>query len=108
MNEVMLGAIINGVLVPFMGIVLIPRALREPETGRYLGFRTSRLVPFALIIACAEMLLIVPRFGVSFEMIYRLVFVTTFPFIISIVLIKVCDKFNFNIDYQVRKSDQKF
>lgn len=108
MNEFMLNALINGVLVPFMGIVLIPRALREPETGRYIGFNNPRLLHYALIMACMHMLILFPRVGASLEMIYRLAFVTAFPFIVSLVLVKIYDTFGLNIDQQVRRSDEKF
>ena len=107
MNEVMLNTI-SFVLLPFMAIALIPRALREPETGRYMGFNNPRLVHYALIIACMEMLILFPRFGVSFEMIYRLAFVTSSPFIVSLVVVKIYDIFGLNIDHQVRRTDQKF
>ena len=108
MNEFMLNALISGVLVPFMGIVLIPRALREPETGRYIGFNNPRLLHYAVIMACMNMLILFPRLGASFEMIYRLAFVTAFPFIVSLVLVKIYDIFGLNIDHQVRRTDQKF
>lgn len=107
MNEVMLNTI-SFVLLPFMAIALIPRALREPETGRYMGFNNPRLVHYALIIASIKMLTLVPRFGVSFEMIYRLAFLTAFPFIVSLVLVKIYDIFGLDLDYQVRRTDQKF
>lgn len=108
MNEDLLNALINGVLAPFMAIVLIPRALREPETGRYIGFNNPRLLHYALIMACMHMLILFPRVGASFEMIYRLAFVTAFPFIVSLVLVKIYDIFGLNIDHQVRISGQKF
>ena len=108
MNEDLLNALINGVLAPFMAIVLIPRALREPETGRYIGFNNPRLLHYALIMACMHMLTLFPRFGASFEMIYRLAFVTAFPFIASLVLVKIYDIFGLNIDHQVRRSGKKF
>ena len=108
MNEDLLNALINGVLAPFMAIVLIPRALREPETGRYIGFNNPRLLHYALIMACMHMLILFPRVGASFEMIYRLAFVTAFPFIVSLVLVKIYDIFGLNIDHQVRRSGQKF
>ena len=108
MNEFMLNALINGVLVPFMTIFLIPRALREPETGKYIGFNIPRLLHYALIMACMHMLTLFPRFGASFEMIYRLAFVTAFPFIASLVLVKIYDIFGLNIDHQVRRSGKKY
>ena len=108
MNEFMLNALINGVLVPFMGIVLIPRALREPETGRYIGFNNPRLLHYALIMACMYMLILFPRFGASLETIYRLAFCTAFPFIASLVFVKIYDIFGLNIDQQVRRTDEKF
>lgn len=106
MYEYMLNALINGVLVPLMGIVLIPRALREQDTGYYVGFRDKRLIYFAIIIAGLQALLVIPRFGIGLEMIFRMVFVTTFPFLVSIALVKVSDRFGLNISYQIRRSDQ--
>ena len=108
MNEDLLNALINGVLAPFMTLFLIPRALREPETGRYIGFNNPRLLHYALIMACMHMLILFPRVGASFEMIYRLAFVTAFPFIVSLVLVKIYDIFGLNIDHQVRRSGQKY
>lgn len=106
MSEDILSALINGVLVPFMGIFLIPRALREKDTGRYIGFTDVRLICYGILIAGLQALLVFPRYGFSIEMLTRLLFVTAFPFFVSIVLVKVSDKFNLDISYQIRRSGQ--
>lgn len=106
MNMDILNALINGVLVPLMGVVLIPRALREQDTGKYLGLKDVRLIYYAFLIAGVQTTLILPRFGISFEMLFRLMFVTAFPFLLSISLVKISDRFSLKIDYQIRKSNQ--
>lgn len=107
MNMEVASALINGVFIPLMGVMLIPRALREAVTGKYQGFKNVSLIYYAVIIASLQMILIFPRFGVSLEMIYRLVFVTVFPFLMSYFLVKISDKFQLKMDYQIRKSNQK-
>lgn len=106
MNEEIVNAMINGVVVPLMGVVLIPRALREQDTGKYLGLKDVRLIYYAFMIAAVQTIIILPRFGLGFEMFIRLMFVTTFPFLVSITLVKISDRFGLNISYQIRRSDQ--
>lgn len=108
MNEDILNGLINGVLVPLMSIVLIARALRVQDTGTYVVSRDKRLIYFAIIIACMQSFLIIPRFGIGLEMMFWMLFVTAFPFPVSIALVKVSGRLRLNICYQIRRSDQLF
>ncbi|HBX37385.1 MAG TPA: hypothetical protein DEG76_08920 [Pseudohongiella sp.] len=95
--------IINGVVVAVLGTIVIPRYLRAPHTGEYIGFRERALQYILLGWAFVCGLILIPRFGWSLETLIRLLVMSTIPFIAALLMIKITDVFGLDNSRQIRK-----
>lgn len=96
-------SIFNGVVVASLAIIVIPRYLREEQTGRYIGFHHRTLLRIYLGWAMFCGAIIVSRFGASIESLLRILITSVVPFLAALVWVKLTDAMGWDKTRQTRR-----
>src|SRR5690554_6364504 len=94
---------INGIAVPMLTLFIIPKYLRKPVTGEYVGFTEISLLYILLGWATVCVLMIVPDFGFTTEAVTRITICTLLPFVMAYVTVKLTDWAGWDKGTQVRR-----
>ena len=73
--------LIYGAVIPLMATFFIPLAIRNPETGEYLGFKNHRIAFYFVLIVILVGDQIIEKFGYSLESFIRVSVASLLPFI---------------------------
>src|SRR5690554_2899823 len=88
---VALNPLFNGVIAPVLGVFVVPRFLRMPGTGEYMGFRSPILLYLFLGWFALCLLRLLPEFGVTLEAVYRVSLMVLSPFVLGYILVRLTD-----------------
>lgn len=97
-----LNPLLNGVIAPALGVFIVPRFLRMPGTGEYIGFRSPALLCIFLCWLGLCLLRLIPIFGVTLEAVYRVSVVALSPFILGYLLVRLTDWAGWDRSMQTR------
>lgn len=98
-----LGSGFNGAVAAALATIIIPRYLREPHTGKVTGFDDIALKYIFLFYAFFNALVVVPRFGMSFESLIRVLVTTALPFVGAAFFVWLTDVMGWDNSSQIRK-----
>lgn len=76
---------INAILLPWFAIVFIPSAIRDKQTGNYLGYKNTNVLVLALTLISIQSILVLAEFGFSELSVARILFNTALPFVLALV-----------------------
>ncbi len=93
---------INAVLLPWFAIVFVPNAIRDKETGKYLGFRNTKVLILLLALASIEAVLVFTVFGINGLSIARWIFNTALPFVLALVWLAYTQKRHYGNEFKMK------
>lgn len=71
---------INAVMLPLFSVALIPTAIRNKETGQYLGFLNSNILTYAIFLLLVQLFFMIYKFGFGMEALIRGIGIAILPF----------------------------
>lgn len=91
--------ITNGVVLPLFATWFIPNTIRDPNTGKYKGFKNKIILLHVIFLVMLESYLVLDMFGMSLLSISRIIFSTSIPFIGAILFVKFTQKSRFGNEF---------
>lgn len=95
--------LINGIVVPILSLYIIPKYLRAPVTGEYIGFKEIELIYILLGWFVISVLMIIPDYGVGREAAVRTAITTSIPFALAYIAVKLTDWAGWDKTSQIRQ-----
>lgn len=71
---------LNALIISLYTIVLVPTAIRDRRTGRYLGILNVNILAYVVTLFAIESYILVNKFGFEFHALFRTIGSTALPF----------------------------
>ena len=97
---------LNATILPLLAMVFISDAIRDKNTGAYLGFVNFKIALYVAGVLAVETYFFVSDFGISLKTAGRIIGVSSMPFIVAFVFVKYSHKERFGVEFsRKRKND---
>ncbi|MFT6295919.1 MAG: hypothetical protein ACJATW_002207 [Glaciecola sp.] len=94
---------LNATILPLLAMMFISDAIRDKETGTYLGFINIKVVIYLVGVFSVESYFFTSDFGISLTTLGRIFAVTSMPFIGAFVFVKYSHKERYGVEFSRKK-----
>jgi hypothetical protein len=97
---------LNATILPLLAMMFISDAIRDKNTGAYLGFLNLKIALYLAGVLAVEIYFFVTDFGISLTTVGRIIVVSLMPFIAAFVFVKYSHKERFGVEFSREKKDE--
>tara|TARA_B110000208_G_scaffold191118_1_gene256919 strand:- start:365 stop:673 length:309 start_codon:yes stop_codon:yes gene_type:complete len=97
---------LNATILPLLAMMFISDAIRDKNTGAYLGFLNLKIALYFAGVLAVEIYFFVSDFGVSLTTVGRVIGVSLMPFIAAFVFVKYSHKERFGVEFNRKKKNE--
>ena len=87
--------IFTPMLMAILGVWIIPNAIRDEKTGRYLGLLNRKVALCAVFLVWVQSIVILEKFDPGLEALLRILFTVSLPFLGALVFVKYTHKMTY-------------